>query len=459
MRAGTEGEAQRQPFARLQLQRNAQQDSAVVHPVRPLGQRLRHAVSRQREPALRCVSAREPAIDQRRPARLFLHAESPERGVAACRPFRREHRRKHQLRRAQDVGKRRELQDPQLACVLRRHREGERRGQGLVRCGHAGAALGKAPLRRALRAGKEGPHSVVGHNAKCGRRVTENRAVLRGRPGGAGLGEADVIAAVGQHCAGRGERVHTAAGAQIAQRLCAQPACLRAARTPPDHHAADGHTLREKAQVRAHSRVLRDPVLHGPAAQHRADRRETHAQMMRHHLAHHLAAGAARASGREIQRLIESVFSSHAEPLKLAQAPHRSVRLDQQAQECAVGREHQLRVHAAPQRQRRDAVRLVAVVQLLIQREISAFGDAPRQPRGGAPPLAVETKFRALPQQRLSHQRQKQLRHQILEHRARPRGHAAVAVLLHLRAAELPPESARHVALGDGEIGRQPRLA
>ena len=189
----------------------------------------------------------------------------------------------------------------------------------------------------------------------------------------------------------------------------------------------------------AHGGIPHHPFLHERSAQYGAGRSETHAEMMRHHGLNDLAAGAARALRCEVDRLVKAVLAAHSERLQPAQIAHGRPRLYEQRQKGAVGREHQLVVHAAPQRKRRDSVRLVAIAQMLVKRVVSALRRAPGQGGGSAPTLTVDAEFCALPQQRFPHEGQKQLRHQILKHRARPRGHSPIAVLLYLRAAELPP--------------------
>ena len=180
--------------------------------------------------------------------------------------------------------------------------------------------------------------------------------------------------------------------------------------------------------------------------------------MVRHHAAHDLPA-AARARAGAVERVKKSVLPQQPERRESAQIAHRRARLHRQREKAAVRREHELFVHARLQGQRCAAVRLVAVAQRAVEREVRALRYAPRLPRAHAPPLHIEAELRALPQQRVAHRRQKQLRHQVLEHRPRPRHAAAVVVLLHLRARQGAPVLARHVAPRHGEVRCQPRLA
>ena len=210
--------------------------------------------------------------------------------------------------------------------------------------------------------------------------------------------------------------------------------------------------------MRAHGGVGEEPPPHLISAQRVVRRQQAHALVVRHHAAHDLPA-AARARAGAVERVEKTVLPQQPERREPAQVAHRRARLHRQREKAAVRREHELPVHARLQGQRRADVRLVAVAQRAVEREVRALRHAPHLPRTHAPPLHVEAELCALPQQRVAHRRQKQLRHQVLEHRPRPRHAAAVVVLLHLRARQGAPVLARHVAPRHGEVRRQPRLA
>ena len=180
--------------------------------------------------------------------------------------------------------------------------------------------------------------------------------------------------------------------------------------------------------------------------------------MVRHHAVHDLPA-AARACARAVERLTKAVLPRQTARGESAQIAHRRTRRNGQREKGAVRREHELTVHVRLHGQRRAAVRLVAVAQGAVERKVRALRHAPRLTRAHAPPLYAQTEFRALPQQGITLRRQKQLRHQILEHRPRPRHAAAVALVLHLRARQGAPVLARHVAARHGKVRRQARLA
>ena len=460
VRAESEGKAHRCARAGLHLQRDAQAHPTVVQPARRVRQRVRRPVAGERKPALRLAAARQTPIDQRPAARFFLHAQPPERRMALHGFRRREDGGEDDLRRAVETLCRRKLQNVQLAVFQRRDGNGARRCDSLLLRGDRSAALREPPLRSAASCSGEKRQDPRLRFQPHGRRHSaEQGAAVGVRPCRSGLVEADVIVSVREQTAGRSERVRAVSGAQVAQRLGFPAAHSDPARSSAQDRSADRNALGEQSAIGAQGGVLHQPALHRAAAQDRARRRKTHAEMMRHDLPDDLAARAARAARCEVDRLIKPVFAAHPERLEPPQIPHCRAGLDQQGEKRAVRREHEFLVHPAPQRQRADAVRLVAVAQMLVEREKTALRSAPRQRRPGAPSLAVDAELRALPEQRFAHQRQKQLRHQILEHRARPGGQTSVAVLLHLRAAELPPHSARHVTLRDREECRQPRLA
>ena len=173
--------------------------------------------------------------------------------------------------------------------------------------------------------------------------------------------------------------------------------------------------------------------------------------MVRHHAVHDLPA-AARACARAVERLPEAVLPRQTARSESAQIAHRRTRCDGQCEKGTVRREHELTIHVRLHGQRRAAVRLVAVAQGAVERKVRALRYTPRLPRAHAPPLYAQTEFCALPQQRIALRRQKQLRHQILEHRPRPRHAAAVAFMLHLCAGKGAPVLTRHVAARHGKV-------
>ena len=180
---------------------------------------------------------------------------------------------------------------------------------------------------------------------------------------------------------------------------------------------------------------------------------------MCHVAAHFFAVVTAAAPRREVQRLNKAPASERAEALQPPQILRRVLRLKHQCEKAAVRRDDHVRVLPALERERRAAVRLVTVAERGIKRIVRAFGHAPRLAREAAALLRVETEFATFVQQAVTVQWQKQLRHQVFEHRTRPARKPAVAVLLKLTAAQPPPVLHRHVALRNGDIACQHRLA
>ena len=180
--------------------------------------------------------------------------------------------------------------------------------------------------------------------------------------------------------------------------------------------------------------------------------------MVRHDAAHDLAA-LPTAPGREVHRLPQPEAPAAVDFGEADEVAHRGVRRDGQGEVRRVWRADRVRAHAPLQRQRGAAVRLVPVGERRVQREERALALPPRRALGHVPPLHVEAKARALPQQGTALQRQKQLGHQVLEHRARPARQTAIAVAADQRAAELPPVPGAYRAAGHGVVAGQARLA
>jgi len=180
---------------------------------------------------------------------------------------------------------------------------------------------------------------------------------------------------------------------------------------------------------------------------------------MRHVAAHLFAVVTAAAPRREVQRLDEAPAPERAEALQPPQVLCRVLRLKHQREKAAVRRDDHVRVLTALERERRAAVRLVAVAERRVERIIRALGHTPRLAREAAALLCIEAEFAALVQQTVAVQRQEQLRHQVFKHCPRPARKPAVAVLLELAAAQPPPVLYRNIALCNGNIACQHRLA
>ena len=251
-----------------------------------------------------------------------------------------------------------------------------------------------------------------------------------------------------------------AAATQLPARAGGALGLVRRLRAPAaQRDGAYGQALLKQAAVGAHGRVGHEAAAHYIVKQAVCNGGQAHAEVVRHDAAHALAAAARGARGRVVHGLPEPEAAREAQRTQPPQIAHRRLRLHGEGQEARVGRDDEIRLHAPPERQRGAAVGLVAVAQRRVEREKRALGLAPGLAVRHVPALDVEAKARTLVEQAVPAQRQEELRHEIFEHRARPAGHAAVAVLGHEGAGELAPVPPRHVAARHGEIAREPRLA
>ena len=181
---------------------------------------------------------------------------------------------------------------------------------------------------------------------------------------------------------------------------------------------------------------------------------------MRHHVAHHgegLALGLARDG--EVDRVEEAELAARAQRLEPPQVGHGIRGSQQRRHRAGIGRDHPIGRRRAAQRQPRHAEGRVLVGQRMVAGEVGRLGDAPGQLLRGAEGLllADRRQVRHLQQAAVGlghHQR----RHQVFEHRARPRLEAR----LHAHRQEGPPErhpvAPRHVALGDRQEAQEARL-
>ena len=394
-----------------------------------------------------------------------LKAQPRERRVVDIILPRREHGLKHEPHRALDPARGRERQRAHLAVGAAG--DGQRLHGGHVpvpgselRCAHRKAplrAVGRARQQRPGKAVRLQPHGGSGGGVRA-RAAAADAQRVPAREALPGLRYGEAVRAVREQRAARGLGVDARALGRIVRQGAAARLFGRLLCPPPQRRRAQRQPLGQQGRVRAHGGVGEEPPPHLVIAQRVARRQQAHALVVRHHAAHDLPA-AARARAGAVERVEKSVLPQQPECSESAQVAHRRARLHRQREKAAVRREHELFVHARLQGQRRTAVRLVAVAQRAVEREVRALRHAPWLPRAHAPPLHVEAELCALPQQGVAHRRQKQLRHQVLEHRPRPRHAAAVVVLLHLRARQGAPVLARHVAPRHGEVRRQPCLA
>ena len=224
------------------------------------------------------------------------------------------------------------------------------------------------------------------------------------------------------------------------------------------HHRLRRQPLLEQQGIGGHGAVGHEELLGIAGAHGVGGGNDAHAHMMGHVAAHlfHLAPAA---GGGEVQGLHEAVAAPGSPALQTAQVLHRRLRLYGQGQKAAVGGDDQIRLLAPLQGQGRTAVGLVAVAEGGVQRVKGALRYAPGAAGQAPPPLGIEAEAAALIQQAAAVHRQKQLRHEVFKHGARPAGKAPVAVLLQLGPAQPPPVLYGHVAPGYGQIAGEHGLA
>ncbi len=185
-----------------------------------------------------------------------------------------------------------------------------------------------------------------------------------------------------------------------------------------------------------------------------------HAVMMRHEVAHHRMALAFRhAHGGEVDRIVIAIASERAEFPEPAEVLDGFRRLELRGKQARIGRDHRVLRQPSLEAEAGDAEIGVLIGHLAVARVIGRFRDAPWHPLGaGVGHLLPDDEVAGLVEdaaQRLLHH---QRRHQIFEHRARPRQQRAVEADLGDGAAEAEPVLGRQVALGDAEQAGQPGL-
>ena len=181
--------------------------------------------------------------------------------------------------------------------------------------------------------------------------------------------------------------------------------------------------------------------------------------MVGHGAAHHRPLILPAAGGGKVQRVKKAPAAPGAAALEEAQILHGGPGVDGQGQEGRVRRGDQILVLPPLQRQIPAAAGLVAVAEGGVQGVAGALGDAPGLARKAAVLLDIDAEAAALVQEAARGIGQKQRRHQILEHGARPAGQAPVAVLLQQRPAEPPPVLQRHLPPGHGQVACEHGLA
>ena len=209
-------------------------------------------------------------------------------------------------------------------------------------------------------------------------------------------------------------------------------------------------------------RVGHAPALRHAVQQHVGQRHQRHALVVGHEgldadqrRALHLAAALAR--GREVQRLEKTQPAARAKALECRQVQAGVVRCDLGRQRSGVGRDHQLVGRCAAQCQSRHTLRRILVGQGVVAARVGRFRDSPGHTMCRRVAALLDQRRGArLEKHTAARLGQHQCRHEVLEHRARPRAQGGGRADGVERAPERPPVAHRHVTLGDGQQAGQP---
>ena len=190
--------------------------------------------------------------------------------------------------------------------------------------------------------------------------------------------------------------------------------------------------LARRALVQQRRHRLDARIAHAPAArrarqQHVGERDDAHPLVMRHEGLDPGDALAARlARRRVVERLDEAVAAARPRRLEAAQVGGGAVRRDLRGERGGVRRDHQLVDRRAAQRQGGNALRRVLVGEGVVAAGVGRLRDAPghvmapARRRSAPPPPPRDAEWRTLPCGSSSTSG----RHQVLEHRPRPRAQA-----------------------------------
>ena len=439
-------EGELRPAAHQRVRQRA--ESAV-----PVCRKAQRQVGAQAEPELLQSVLGQAAQQQTALALLRLQAELPVGAVALPVPCPREHGGQRQRERQRPVPPGLQREQQALAELARGAPAFKVDGGGVRLIVEAAALLAEFPACR------HGLGQRLAAERERGAALRLIDADLPERGGAlAAVRQAQAVDAVGQKA--RARRPVGLSPGQRPGRARRLPGPFgNALRLAADQRAAVGQLLLQQQRA---CRNLRRGQEQPPqrAVFEGVDRRQdAHAHMVGHPARHRLPIGAQAAPGRIIERLHRSPAPPESEIPDPPEIAHRRRGLDRQREKARVRRDHQLVPHAAPQRQLRTAVGLVAVAQRGVERVEGALRDAPGLSQQMPPLLDVQAEARALVQQARAVQRQEQGGHQVLEHGPRPARQAPVAVLLQLRPAESSPVPQRSLSPRHGEVACEHGLA
>ncbi|EDT03388.1 hypothetical protein BamIOP4010DRAFT_3075 [Burkholderia ambifaria IOP40-10] len=363
---------------------------------------------------------------------------------------------------------------PHLRIVLGGYHHLDRRCQGAVATHELGAILGESHFvavryhagglpRRRPDVAAVGVAQIQIAAPIVARRVlppTRDGQIVAAAVAGACGREHHRVAAVGQQMRdGRGivrrqqtprdagiDAMHPAGGARVDPR----PPCRDPAR----------YSLLQQQLGGADGRLAVEEGANAPAQQRIGDRHDRHALVMRHERPHDGNRHAFRhARGRVVERFVEAEASARAgraQPLEVARG---GVRRDHRRERGRIGRDHQVLVEIALEPQLRHAEARILIGQLDVARVVRRFRHAPRQAQPVAiGDLATHHQVIGAREQAAVRRAHHQRRHQVFEHRSRPRDQRRAVPDRRRQAAEPEPVPRRDIALRDRDETRQARL-
>ena len=162
---------------------------------------------------------------------------------------------------------------------------------------------------------------------------------------------------------------------------------------------------------------------------------------------------------REVERLVEAVTAAGAEGLKALEVLRGGLRVDHARQSGGVGSDHGIVRQPPLQAEPRNAEVGVLVGELQVLGVVSGLRYAPRRPhRRSIFDLAADDQPIGLLEQALGRRPHDDGRHQVLEHRTRPRDQCGAIRHPSHRTAQAEPMPRRCVPLGDSHEACKPRL-
>ena len=256
-------------------------------------------------------------------------------------------------------------------------------------------------------------------------------------------------------CRRAGHHLAPQAGADLAAVGTARPG-----RCFEQHRHLARHPLLQQRRHGLQARLGHRPTAWRGVEQHVGQRQDRHALVVRHEGVDRGERGlGGDALGRVVERLDEARSAARMQCFQAPQVGRCGRRVDERGQRRGIRGHHQFVGRRAAQRQHGHALRCVLVGQRVVARGIGRFRDAPRHlPHLGERLLRFQRSPRGARQHAGIGLVEQQRRHQVLEHRARPRTQPGGAAIGKERPAERAPVHHRHVAFGDGPQAGDARL-